>query len=183
MTEAVVFDMDGVLIDSGAHHRAAWRALLEEIGEEPAHPEPWRLTIGRPSEEAVPLLLNRRLSDYEVRRLARRKRDLYVDFARAGLLTVPGVSRVRWAPPPPSTTCIISWPAPASSATSTSSSPPTTSPTASPTPRCTCSRRPACASRPSAASSSRTRWWGCRRRGGRACARWASPPPTLRTSS
>src|SRR5262252_6950793 len=64
MTEAVVFDMDGVLIDSGAHHRAAWQALLEEIGEEPAHPEPWRLTIGRPSEEAVPLLINRRLSDY-----------------------------------------------------------------------------------------------------------------------
>jgi len=93
MTEAVVFDMDGVLIDSGAHHRAAWQALLEEIGEEPAHPEPWRLTIGRPSEEAVPLLLNRRLSDYEVRQLARRKRNLYVDFARAGLVTVPGVSR------------------------------------------------------------------------------------------
>jgi beta-phosphoglucomutase-like phosphatase (HAD superfamily) len=52
MTDAVVFDMDGVLIDSGAHHRAAWQALLEEIGEEPAHPEAWRLTIGHPSEEA-----------------------------------------------------------------------------------------------------------------------------------
>ena len=89
---AVIFDMDGVLIDSGAHHRAAWRALLAEIGEEP-HPEHWRLTIGRPSEEAVPLLLGRRLSDYEVRRLARRKRDLYVGFARQGVVTVAGVSR------------------------------------------------------------------------------------------
>jgi beta-phosphoglucomutase len=57
--------MDGVLIDSGAHHRAAWGALLAEIGEDP-DPEHWRLTIGRPSEEAVPLLLGRRLSDYEV---------------------------------------------------------------------------------------------------------------------
>jgi beta-phosphoglucomutase len=93
VTEAVVFDMDGVLIDSGAHHRAAWRALLEELGEEPAHPEHWRLTIGRPSEEAVPLLLGRPISEYEVRRLARRKRDLYVDLARGGIVTVPGVSR------------------------------------------------------------------------------------------
>jgi beta-phosphoglucomutase len=93
MTEAVVFDMDGVLIDSGAHHRAAWRALLEELGEAPAHPEHWRLTIGRPSEEAVPLLLGRRVSEYEARRLARRKRDLYVDFARTGIVTVAGVSR------------------------------------------------------------------------------------------
>ena len=47
MTEAVIFDMDGVLIDSGAHHRAAWMALLAELGEEAAHPEPWRLTSSR----------------------------------------------------------------------------------------------------------------------------------------
>ena len=52
MTDAVAFDMDGVLIDSSVYHRAAWPALLEEIGEEPAHPEPWRLTIGRPGEKA-----------------------------------------------------------------------------------------------------------------------------------
>lgn len=93
MTDAVIFDMDGVLIDSGAHHRAAWRALLEELGEEPAHPEHWRLTIGRPSEEAVPLLLGRPMSEHEVWRLARRKRDLYVDLARGGIVTVAGVAR------------------------------------------------------------------------------------------
>ena len=93
MTEAVIFDMDGVLIDSGAHHRAAWRALLAEIGEEPAHPEHWRLTIGRPSEEAVPLLLGRSMPEHEVWRLARRKRDLYVQLARGGIVTVAGVSR------------------------------------------------------------------------------------------
>ncbi len=90
MTGAAIFDMDGVLIDSGAHHRAAWRALLAEIGEEPAHPEHWRLTIGRSSEEAMSLLLGRRVSEHEARRLARRKRDLYVDFARAGMVAVPG---------------------------------------------------------------------------------------------
>src|SRR4029453_15554637 len=39
----------------------AWRALLAELGTEPAHPEHWRLTIGRPSEEAIPLLLGRRV--------------------------------------------------------------------------------------------------------------------------
>jgi len=47
MTAAAVFDMDGVLIDSGAHHRHAWRMLLDEMGAEPADPEHWRLTIGR----------------------------------------------------------------------------------------------------------------------------------------
>ena len=88
--EAAIFDMDGVLIDSGAHHRQAWRALLDELGARPAHPEFWRLTIGRPGEEAVPLLLGRTVSEPEARRLAKRKRDLYVELARRGLEAVPG---------------------------------------------------------------------------------------------
>lgn len=91
MTAVAIFDMDGVLIDSGAHHRHAWRALLAELGTEPADPEHWRLTIGRPSEEAIPLLLGRRLSGAEARRLARRKRDLYQERAQAGMEPVAGV--------------------------------------------------------------------------------------------
>jgi beta-phosphoglucomutase len=83
--------MDGVLIDSGAHHRSAWRALLDELGAEPAEPEFWRLTIGRPAEEAVPLLLGREIASTEARRLAQRKRDLYATFAARGLLSVRGV--------------------------------------------------------------------------------------------
>lgn len=91
MTSAAIFDMDGVLIDSGEHHRHAWRMLLDELGAEPADPEHWRLTIGRPSEEAIPLLLGRRVSGAEARRLARRKRDLYQERAQTGLDPVPGV--------------------------------------------------------------------------------------------
>src|SRR3970282_590057 len=96
-SRAVIFDMDGVLIDSGVHHRAAWRALLTELGEEAEHPEEWRLTIGRPSEEAVPLLLGRRVPEHEARRLARRKRDLYVDLSRGGVVSGPGVRGFVWA--------------------------------------------------------------------------------------
>jgi beta-phosphoglucomutase len=90
-SSAAIFDMDGVLIDSGAHHRQAWRELLAELGTEPTHPEYWRLTIGRPSEEAIPLLLGRRVSGAEARRLARRKRDLYQERAQAGMEPVAGV--------------------------------------------------------------------------------------------
>src|SRR6266545_4120259 len=48
--------MDGVLIDSGAHHRKAWRALLDELGVEPGQPELWRLSIGRPADAQSPEL-------------------------------------------------------------------------------------------------------------------------------
>src|SRR5882724_6689896 len=80
---AVIFDMDGVLIDSGAHHRDAWRLLLGELGLVPAV-DFWRRTIGRPAEEAVPLLLDRPVPAAEAAALARRKREHYTRLAARG---------------------------------------------------------------------------------------------------
>jgi beta-phosphoglucomutase family hydrolase len=91
-THAVIFDMDGVLIDSGAHHREAWRALLDELGVAPAATDYWRLTIGRPSTEAVPLLLGRETSWAEAQRLAARKQEHYRRLARGGPVLVHGVA-------------------------------------------------------------------------------------------
>jgi HAD superfamily hydrolase (TIGR01509 family) len=85
----VIFDMDGVLIDSGAHHRDAWRLLLGDIGVEPP-PEYWRLTIGRPAEEAVPLLLGRSVEREEAVALAARKRELYTQLIGRGMLPIRG---------------------------------------------------------------------------------------------
>jgi HAD superfamily hydrolase (TIGR01509 family) len=87
---AAIFDLDGVLVDSGVWHRAAWQALLAELGVEASRPDWWRLTIGRPSEEALPLLLGRTLTSVEAARLARRKRDLYAGLSGQGLRAVPG---------------------------------------------------------------------------------------------
>jgi HAD superfamily hydrolase (TIGR01509 family) len=90
-TRAVIFDMDGVLVDSGAHHRQAWRVLLDELGVAPRQPDFWRLTIGRPSVEAVPLLLDRATPLPEARRLAERKQHHYRLLSRAGSPPVRGV--------------------------------------------------------------------------------------------
>ena len=88
---AVVFDMDGVLIDSGAHHRASWTALCADIGVVPP-PEFWRLTIGRPAEEAVQHLLGRPMSPAEARTLGERKRVHYARLAQRGILPITGVA-------------------------------------------------------------------------------------------
>jgi beta-phosphoglucomutase family hydrolase len=86
---AVIFDMDGVLLDSGAHHRDAWRALLADLGVEPA-PDFWRRTIGRPAEEAVSHLLERPVAPDEAAALARRKREHYARLAARGMQAVAG---------------------------------------------------------------------------------------------
>jgi beta-phosphoglucomutase len=91
MIRAVIFDMDGVLIDSGAHHRDAWRLLLGDIGVMPPA-EYWRLTIGRPAEEAVPLLLGRPVERDEAVQLAQRKRELYAQLAARGTRAIAGAS-------------------------------------------------------------------------------------------
>ncbi len=90
-SRAVVFDMDGVLVDSGAHHREAWTRVLAELGVPPP-PGFWRRTIGRPSVEAVPLLLGEPVAPAEARRLARRKQEHYVALAASGPRAVRGVS-------------------------------------------------------------------------------------------
>src|SRR5262249_58635355 len=79
-TRAVVFDMDGVLVDSGAHHREAWVRMLAELGVAPPDGF-WRRTIGRPSVEAVPLLLGTPVAPADARRLARRKQEHYASLA------------------------------------------------------------------------------------------------------
>lgn len=87
--DAVIFDMDGVLVDSGAHHRAAWASLCAELSLSPPT-EFWRLTIGRPAEEAVGLLV-RGVSTTEAARLAGRKRAHYTEHSRRGIVPVAGV--------------------------------------------------------------------------------------------
>jgi HAD superfamily hydrolase (TIGR01509 family) len=87
---AIVFDMDGVLVDSGRHHRAAWRAMLRDIGAPEAPSDFWRLTIGRPAHEAMPLLLGRAVSGAEAMRLARLKQEHYRRLAGQGAVAVPG---------------------------------------------------------------------------------------------
>lgn len=83
--------MDGVLVDSGAHHREAWIRMLGELGVT-APPGFWRQTIGRPSAEAVPLLLGESIAPAEARRLARRKQEHYLTLAARGPQAVPGVA-------------------------------------------------------------------------------------------
>lgn len=86
---AVVFDMDGVLVDSGAHHRDAWRATFRDLGLTPPA-EFWRITIGRPADEAVALLVDG-VDHAEARRLAEMKRQHYTRLARRGTIPVAGI--------------------------------------------------------------------------------------------
>lgn len=77
----VIFDMDGVLVDSAVAHFQSWRHLAQENDGE-ISADLFAATFGRQNRDIVPLLFGR-LSDVERQRLAERKEEIYRDLVRA----------------------------------------------------------------------------------------------------
>jgi beta-phosphoglucomutase len=84
--------MDGVLVDSGNLHREAWRRLCQEEGVSLEDPEFWRFTIGRRTEDALPVMLGRPLEPQERVRLTERRIGLYHELLQKQTVPVPGVT-------------------------------------------------------------------------------------------
>lgn len=86
----VIFDMDGVLIDSADAHLRSWRLLGEENGATISH-EQFMRTFGRPNREIIPILLDEH-DGRRVARLAERKEEIYRDLIREDPPLVDGAS-------------------------------------------------------------------------------------------
>ena len=77
MADAVIFDMDGVLIDSYQAHFESWRMLAAELGSEVGEAE-FARTFGWTSREIIALKWgDRGFDDADIRRLDDRKEALY----------------------------------------------------------------------------------------------------------
>ena len=103
---ACIFDLDGVLTDSGILHAAAWAEVLDELLLRVSEPTGWRFipfdpvgdyaayVDGRPRLEGIRLLLRSRgiqLSPGEEQELARRKGDaLGRRLTERGVAALPG---------------------------------------------------------------------------------------------
>lgn len=79
--KALVFDLDGTVLDTMAHHWAAWRQLSQEFN--------FSLTVdqllslaGKPSTAIMELLCEEQgLTNFDVQAAVQRKTELYVDLA------------------------------------------------------------------------------------------------------
>src|SRR6202044_3772364 len=86
----VIFDMDGVLVDSTEAHYQAWK----EIGDEIGHPYPkdvFLKSYGMHNRQSMPLWLGHPISEDEMTKLAHRKEALYREEAPQTLKPIPGV--------------------------------------------------------------------------------------------
>ncbi len=90
---AVIFDMDGVLIDSAEGHFAAWHQMGVEQNQ-PYSRSLFDRTFGMHNSQTIPLWLGHPLSDSEIAALADRKEVLYREAARASLKPIAGAVRL-----------------------------------------------------------------------------------------
>jgi beta-phosphoglucomutase len=75
MLRGVVFDMDGVVIDSHPAHRAAWKSFLESVGKSISDTELAFILDGRKREEILEHFLGK-LDSEQIAEYGRRKDEL-----------------------------------------------------------------------------------------------------------
>jgi beta-phosphoglucomutase family hydrolase len=94
MRWGAIFDWDGVIIDSSAHHEESWERLAAETGQvlPPGH---FKRGFGMKNEKIIPDLLGWTFDPEEIHRLSLRKEELYREIVREwGIAPLPGV--VTW---------------------------------------------------------------------------------------
>jgi beta-phosphoglucomutase len=89
MKEAVIFDMDGVIVDSGPAHTKSWQMLGRELGK-PVSDEAFNAVFGRSSRDIIRVLFGDAYNGEEVARLDARKEALYRDIVRKAVPEMPG---------------------------------------------------------------------------------------------
>ncbi len=93
MERAVIFDLDGVLVDSSEFHRESWRVVGRERGFDMTDELFWR-TFGMPNRQILPMLLHRELADDEIAELSERKEEVYRDLAAGRIRALPGATEL-----------------------------------------------------------------------------------------
>jgi beta-phosphoglucomutase len=84
----VIFDMDGVLIDSAEPHFRSWQLLAAERGTTVTR-EQFQITFGRQNKDVMPVLLGESAPD-RVELLSDRKEEIYRELVRLAPPIVPG---------------------------------------------------------------------------------------------
>jgi beta-phosphoglucomutase len=86
----VIFDMDGVLIDSTEAHYEAWRRTGVWLGV--PYPRPlFDRTFGMHNRQSIALWLGKQVDEAERQRIADYKESMYREAAKKSLRPIPGV--------------------------------------------------------------------------------------------
>jgi beta-phosphoglucomutase family hydrolase len=92
--KGVIFDWDGVVIDSSAQHERSWEILAQEISK-PLSEGHFKLGFGKKNQVIIPEILQWASDAEEVQQLADRKEEIYRELVnQAGVHILPGASEL-----------------------------------------------------------------------------------------
>ena len=95
--KGVIFDWDGVVIDSSAEHERAWEILAEEISQ-PLPDGHFKRGFGKKNEVIIPEILGWAKNPEEIQKLAERKETIYRELVRQrGVQILPGARELLTA--------------------------------------------------------------------------------------
>lgn len=86
--QAVIWDLDGVIIDSAEEHRKAWQRLAREEGVQFTDEQFWA-TFGQRNDSIIPLIWGP-VSPEQLKALADRKEAYFRDYVRETAAPLPG---------------------------------------------------------------------------------------------
>ncbi|MCP4590870.1 MAG: HAD family phosphatase [bacterium] len=87
----VIFDLDGVLIDSAHAHLQSWKALAR-IHQRTIDEATFAATFGRPNVDIVPLMFPEETTPEGIRRIGEEKERVYRDLVRGRMPIIPGAA-------------------------------------------------------------------------------------------
>lgn len=91
---AVIFDLDGTMVDNMALHTAAFDAFVTRHGLPPMTMDLRRRIDGKRNREIFPLLFEREMEIEEIRAFEREKEGAYRDLSRGALEPMAGLERL-----------------------------------------------------------------------------------------
>lgn len=86
---AVIFDMDGVIVDNMPYHRKAW-AKFFEMYDPPMILEDFIQHMGKSNEDLLTILFGRKITEEEIRSLGGKKEALYREIYNPDVAPLPG---------------------------------------------------------------------------------------------
>lgn len=88
---AVLWDMDGVLVDTGAFHYESWKETFDELNV-PFDKEDFRKTFGMNNAGILEQITGRKPSPEEVSQVSHKKESLFRDLAKGKVKLLPGIA-------------------------------------------------------------------------------------------
>ena len=90
-TKAVIFDLDGTLLDNNSFHRKTWEAYLKKMGKSISEEEFNANMNGRTNKDAIEYIYGRKMDKEESTRYTLEKEALYREIYKPFIKPVPGL--------------------------------------------------------------------------------------------